>query len=107
MNERRKFIKGFGLFGAVLAGAASAKLVIEEKKKPIEDISDLAPPDTAYMLQIKGSYPYKKPEPEPMNNGMLFIPSNTPTTHSVSMTVGKDNRLWIKVDDQWKRVSVE
>ena len=107
MNERRKFIKGFGLFGAVLAGAASAKVVIEEKEKPVEDISHLAPPDTAHMLQITGSYPEKKSEPEPMNNGMLFMPSNTPTTHSVSMTVGKDNRLWMKVGDQWKRVSVE
>ena len=105
MNERRKFIKGFGLFGAVLAGAASAKVVIEEKEKPVEDISHLAPPDTAYTLQISGSYLDKKPEP--VNNGMLFMPSNTPTTHSVSMTVGKDNRLWMKVGDQWKRVSVE
>lgn len=105
MNERRKFLRGFGMIGAVMAGAASAKVVVEEKKKPIEDISDLAPPDTAYVLQISGSYSDKKPEP--VNNGMLFYPSNQPTTHSVSMTVGKDNRLWIKVDDQWKRVSVE
>lgn len=109
MSERRKFLKGFGIIGAVVAGAASAKVVIEEKKKPVGDISDLAPPDTAHTLQITGSYSDKKPEP--MNNGMLqnmlFIPTNQPTTHSVSMTVGKDNRLWIKVDDQWKRVSVE
>jgi len=104
MSERRKFIKGFGLFGAVLAGAASAKVVIEEKKKPVEDISHLAPPDTAYTLQITGSYPDKKPEQ--VNYGMMFTP-NHPTTHSVSMTVGKDNRLWMKVGDQWKRVSIE
>ena len=105
MNGRRQFVKGFGLFGAVLAGAASAKVVVEEAKKPVEDISDLAPPDNAYTLQISGSYSDKKPEP--VNNGMLFYPTNSPTTHSVNMTVGKDNRLWIKVGDQWKRVSVE
>ena len=27
--------------------------------------------------------------------------------NTVAMTVGKDNRLWIKVGDEWKRVAIE
>ena len=107
MSDRRKFIRGFGLIGAAFAGAASAKVVIEEKKPEVEDISRLAPPDSAYNLQLTGSYPEKKPEPTLMNNGMIFGVSNQPITHSVSMTVGKDNRLWIKVGEDWRRVAIE
>jgi hypothetical protein len=46
MSERRKFMKGFGLLGAVLAGAATTKVVVEhveKKEKEKEDISHLAP----------------------------------------------------------------
>lgn len=109
MSDRRKFIRGFGLIGAAFAGAASAKVVIEEKKPEVEDISHLAPPDRACTLQISGSYPEKPIEPPQHKNGMIFMPSNGyyPPTHSVSMTVGKDNRLWIKVGEDWRRVAIE
>jgi hypothetical protein len=28
-------------------------------------------------------------------------------THEVSMSVGRDNRLWIKVGEKWKRVALD
>jgi hypothetical protein len=32
---------------------------------------------------------------------------NEQVTHRVSMTVGKDNRLWMKIGDEWHRVALE
>ena len=119
MNARRGFLKGFGLFGALAAGAASTKIVIEHAEKPVEDISHLAPPDNATSLRITGSYQEPKPSNDDMtfmtngderlrisNSGYYFM-SSPVQTHGVDMTVGKDNRLWIKVNDQWKRVAIE
>lgn len=103
MSERRKFIKGFGLFGAVLAGAASAKVVIEEKKKPVEDISDLAP-DYSSVLVLHGN---RLPPKEPIPHSGFYIMSNAEYANKVSLAVGRDNRLWIKSGDYWKRVSIE
>lgn len=104
MSERRKFLKGFGMVGAVFAGAASAKVVIEEKKKPVEDISDLAPTyDNVLVLQGN-----RLPPKEPESNGSLYyIQSNTEYANKVHLAVGKDDRLWIKVGDSWKRVSID
>jgi hypothetical protein len=33
--------------------------------------------------------------------------SNVEYENKVEMSVGKDNRLWVKVNDEWKRVSIE
>ncbi len=120
MNARRGFLKGFGLLGAVVAGAATTKVVIEEAKKPVEDLSEFAPPSNATTLRITGSY---DPQPEPSKSDMVFstegeekyrisnsgfyFASTPKQTHGVDMTVGKDNRLWIKVGDEWKRVALE
>lgn len=104
MSERRKFLRGFGILGAVMAGAASAKIVIEEAKKPVEDISDLAPADNN-MLILQGN---RLPPKEPVSsNGLYFIQSNAEYANKVHLAVGKDNRLWIKSGDYWKRVALE
>jgi hypothetical protein len=108
MSERRKFLKGFGLLGAVAGGAATAKVVVEhrvvEEKKPVEDISHLAP-ENLTTLVIQGN---PKPVETPASsNGYVFMPTNREFQNKVHLSVGKDNRLWIKVDDVWKRVSVE
>ena len=29
------------------------------------------------------------------------------TTNEVSMAVGKDDRLWLKIGDKWKRVALD
>jgi hypothetical protein len=104
MNVRRNFLKNFGLLGALVGGAASAKIVIEEQKKPAEDISHLAPEDTtAFILQGN-----RKPRPqESQYPGGYYIDYSPEYQNKVSLSVGKDDRLWIKVGDQWKRVSVE
>ena len=111
--DRRRFLRNGGLFGA-LVGAAGAPAVMAASPKQTalpalptkEDISHLAPPENAYTLQITGSYPDKPVEP-PSYNGLTFHPINTQVTHSVAMTVGKDNRLWMKVGDKWQRVALE
>lgn len=126
VNERRRFVKGIGFFAAILGGgsalgaANSSPVVVptmgnlpvtNDSSNPvsepiIEDISHLAPPENATTLQINGAYG-EKPKPVAIGNGFYFASFNQPTTHSVSMTVGLDNRLWIKIGDTWKRVAVE
>ncbi len=115
--ERRKFMKGAGILGSVLGGMAATKVVIEnhyhETKQvsvdpPKEDISHLAPIDSVQTLQLQVNN-----DPPEMNERSRLTPSGfmfTPTpqyTNKVAMSVGKDNRLWIKVGDEWKRVSLE
>ena len=124
--DRRRFLRNGGLFGA-LVGAAGAPAVMAASPKqtelpvppalPKEDISHLAPPDGAHTLQICGSY--RDPEEVAAERMRLsgnnlgiggspyLIYSNSPATHSVAMTVGKDNRLWMKVGDKWQRVALE
>lgn len=122
MSERRGFFKSMlkaGLGGAaVVAAPATVAVVIKEEQAvpqtaPIkEDISHLAPPEGAHTIQIVGSYGEPKKQEYPsLGSGVglnsYVILSSPVQTHSVSMTVGKDNRLWIKVGDEWRRVALE
>ena len=82
--NRRSFLSFGGLFAApsiFIGGAAASTL-------PKEDISHLAPIKDNTSLQ-------------------LFNQEKTGKQNSVLLTVGKDNRLWIKVDDKWERVAIE
>jgi hypothetical protein len=126
VNERRRFVKGIGFFAAILgggsalSGANSLPVAVPTvdslpvtnggsnpvSEPVVEDIGHLAPPEGATTLQINGVYG-EKPKPVAFGNGIYIASVNQPTTHSVSMTVGLDNRLWIKVGEQWKRVAVE
>ena len=123
MNERRRFVQGIGFFAGLFAGAsavgtATADSIVGDSgvSDPnlaaasgpvVEDISHLAPPTGATTLQITGVYG-EKPKPVAYGNGYYITGTNNQqTSHSVAMTVGLDNRLWIKVDDQWKRVALE
>jgi hypothetical protein len=109
MSERRKFMKGFGLLGAVLAGAATTKVVVEhgeKKEKEKEDISHLAP-DAKTTFVLQGNPVEKEPIPVPGSPTFYFLPMNPEYKNKVSMAVGKDDRLWIKVGEEWKRVSIE
>lgn len=108
MTERRKFMKGFGLLGAVIAGAATTKVVVEhveKKEKEKEDISHLAPEEGVTII-LQG----QKIEKEPVQlqgSGFYIRPMSHEYKNQVSMSVGKDDRLWIKVGEEWKRVSIE
>jgi len=115
MTSRRDFFRG-GAKGAGLAGAFFAGLmtpVVVERVKEVqvlppkiepEDISHLAP-ESPTTLVLQGGV--KKQEPPPSGNGFYIAPSNVEYTNKVAMSVGKDNRLWIQVDGQWHRVSID
>ncbi len=97
----------------------------------VEDISHLAPRDGVSTLHLQGDN-RPPPPPQPVQSWSCFnVPDNLSTytisgsslsqpilsygssscpsdqLNSVSMAVGKDDRLWIKVGDTWKRVVVE
>ena len=114
MTARRNFLKGVGIASAFVAGVAAYKQVkdIADNSK---DISHLAPPDNAQTIQFTGAYG-EAPKPVPVvphkdfgiGSSSYYINGyRSETTHKVAMTVGKDNRLWIKVGDEWRRVALE
>jgi hypothetical protein len=122
--ERRKFLRNGGLLGAILGATGGAVAMAQQQPAalptvvPKEDISHLAPPRGATTLQITGSYPTEEEKPYEgmrlgadgslgIGGGPYYFSSMQKQTHSVTMTVGKDNRLWIKVGDQWQRVALE
>lgn len=96
-----------------MIGAAST---IEKKK---ENTSKLAPEKYAPGISLTGSYDGKNSiSSRPIGKQLLkgssrFIYddknsiSSRPITNQVTMAVGKDNRLWIKVGEDWKRVAIE
>jgi hypothetical protein len=49
----------------------------------------------------------KKKEPSALEGSPYSVFSNVEYENKVEMSVGKDNRLWVKVNDEWKRVSIE
>jgi len=123
--ERRKFLRNGGIlasfFGAGVA-VASESVAPAEKTLPVpikEDVSHLAPPDGAATLQITGSYLTEEEKAREVmrigsegsvgigTSAFVFAPFNPKITHSVAMTVGKDDRLWMKVGDTWHRVALE
>ena len=143
MQERRRFIKGFGLLGLALSGAAAAREAVSNTgvigvstgtdnvpavvgPPVVEDIAHLAPlgqitlqltannippPPPVESIKIHknedgswitttavgSSYSY----PSILNNGYRE------TDNKVTLSVGKDDRLWIKVGDTWRRVALE
>ncbi len=118
--SRRNFFKGTGK-GAGIAGAFfagfMAPVVIERVKetkiiqqvegpKPEpEDLSHLAP-ESPTTLVLQGGVKKQEPSP-PSGNGFYLAPTNVEYTNKVAMSVGKDNRLWIQVDGQWRRVALD
>lgn len=144
-NQRRGFLKGFGLLSAIAAGAAThhlantgASMAVRDPVDPVlqppVDISHLAPLGKVNLTLTADNAPAPVPPPVyDTNIGMQFMPKGygTPTlvfggpssTHTqvlsigssgvvpdknnVKMSVGKDNRLWIEVDGQWRRVALE
>jgi len=109
------------LFSAFAAGAGTANTAIAAPKCDPK----LAPPDNANAIQISGTYndSYVTPQESSYvtpqermrftsDGTMMLMPelsfiATKRNTHNVSMTVGRDNRLWIKVDNKWKRVAIE
>lgn len=116
--ERRKFIRGAGLVSGFLGGVFAGKVVVEkihtkevikEVLPPVEevDISHLAP-ESPTSLVLRGN-PKPKTYSNQGSNGIGGFLYTNPADYQnrVELSVGKDNRLWIKIGDEWKRVTVD
>jgi hypothetical protein len=112
--ERRKFLKGAGIVGSLVGGVVAGKTIVEKHyyetkyipppEQPKEDISHLAP-ESPTRLVLQGGI---KNQTLPQNSSEFFISnSNVEYKNKVELSVGKDNHLWIKVGEEWKRVVVE
>lgn len=123
-------VGGFASVGAANAVSMVGSSVPADSNQPervdrdaVEDISHLAPKDNATSLVITGD---NRPPPPPpvyttnspyvisnsINNGGLFVGNYYQSCpkeelNKVSMAVGKDDRLWIRVGCSWKRVVLE
>lgn len=104
MNDRRKFLRGVGILGAFMGGVATPVIVqqIEKKSEPVD--SALSPEGNTTLV-LQGNP--KPVESIPTSGGYTFTPINQGYQNKVEMSVGKDNRLWIKVDNQWRRVAID
>ena len=115
MMNRRTFFS----FGTLLAapGIIGAANTIEKKK---ENTSKLAPEKYAPGISLIGSYDGKNSiSSRPIGKQLLKgssrfvlveespIITHQVITNQVTMAVGKDNRLWIKVGEDWNRVAIE
>jgi len=111
--SRRTFLRSFGLLGVAVAGASAAManttpVVIPTPEPTKKDFAHLAPEGDATGILTLAADNRARQEKEAQSNmgGMYIIPSFNPT-NQVSMTVGKDDRLWLKIGDKWKRVALD
>lgn len=100
--------------------------------QPPMDISHLAPLGKVNLTLTADNEPPKPPPIQSTNIDMGFMPKGysspivmmgsststhtvmsvgsgggVPDKNNVKMSVGRDNRLWIEVDGQWRRVALE
>jgi hypothetical protein len=136
MEQRRRFLKGFGLLGIALSGAVAAREAVSNTgvigvgtgtnnvpavidPPMVEDITHLAPLGKMNLQLTADNTPPPPPTPAPAGGFMIggyttgisyqTILSNgcKETDNKVTLSVGKDNRLWIKIGDTWRRVALE
>lgn len=110
-NTRRGFLKNLGFLGAFASGAATAKIVVEEKlpeikPEPKEDISQLAP-EFGDKFVLVGNRKYKEQSSVSVNGISTFSVQSWEYANRVQLGVGKDDRLWLQVGDTWHRVALE
>lgn len=137
VNGRRGFIKGFGVLSVLFAGSAvanksanaavldSAVVPVGDSSASCEAIDHLAPSGRNNLTIISDNAPPAPPVAygsgdanvdmrfHPKGAGQLMMcvggipaPSRS-EQNAVSLSVGKDNRLWAKIDGQWRRVALE
>jgi hypothetical protein len=115
MTSRRSFLKNFGVVGAISAVALAAHQYNYEVSKPQltdKDIEHLSPNSPSVLSLVADNRTPEEKEKEfekkyGKQEGYYFRGLDHKTTHEVSMSVGRDNRLWIKVGDKWKRVALD
>lgn len=135
-THRRGFLKGFGLLSAVVAGASvhnqmghyDSVMGVRDTPNPVlvpPVDQALAPLGLANLTLTADNTPPPPPPPVTHGSGMYLISNGSgsnsyqpilslgmgnmadTTKNNVKMSVGKDNRLWIEVDGQWRRVALE
>ena len=79
---------------------------------PSVDYSHLAPSDSVSgIISLHSDNRSREEKEAEYNNsrthGVIFVTNDFKGTNEVHMAVGKDNRLWIKVDNEWKRVALD
>jgi len=136
MQERRRFIKGFGLLGLALSGAAAARETISNTgvigvgtgtnnvpavidPPVVEDIAHLAPLGQITLQLTANNIPPPPPPPQTFTPGIATLTGSSysypsilnngckETDNKVTLSVGKDDRLWIKIGDTWRRVALD
>ena len=113
-NSRRGFLKGFGLLSAVFAGGTAYNPSPTDSRGAVRSSSDavrstpvdqnLAPTTPHHLALVADNTPR---EAMRINSEGVMMYGSTTEQNRVAMSVGRDNRLWIKVDDQWRRVALE
>jgi hypothetical protein len=117
MKKRRSFLRSFGLLGVAVAGASAAMAnndpIIIPAPTPEEPKTDFAlKPEGTGLLHLQAD---NRTEEEILaerkkfdaTNNYMFYGLDNKITNELQMSVGKDNRLWIKVNDEWRRVSLD
>lgn len=135
LNVRRNFLKGVSLLGVAAGGFLAAQNsfantppptpigsspVGERDIGPVEDIAHLAPIGKTTLQLSADNTPPPPPSPAPTGSlsvdGYTVIGSSYPsilsdgykeTDNKVTLSVGKDNRLWIQVNGTWRRVALD
>lgn len=135
INARRGFLKGFSLLGAAVGGFVATQNAFANTPPPtpigspadverdvgsVEDITHLAPLGKTTLQLTADNTPPPPPSPAPTGglsvDGYTVIGSSYPTILSdgyketdnkLTMSVGKDNRLWIQVNGTWRRVALD
>jgi len=115
--SRRTFLRGFGLLGVAVAGASAAMAnndpIVVPVPKPIKtDFAQLAPSDAVSgIISLHSDNRSLEEKEAEYNNsqthGMVFVSNDFKGTNEVHMAVGKDDRLWLKIGDEWKRVELD
>lgn len=130
VNARRGFLKGFGLLSAVAAGVATSHLANTSTTSAVRDPvnpvlvppvdQSLAPLGLVSLTLTADNTPPPPPSPITYGNSTYLIGGSSyqpilsvgnyggdATKNNVKMSVGRDNRLWVEVDGQWRRVALE
>lgn len=114
--NRRKFIRGTGLLGGLLGGVLAGKEVIERihtKETIVKEMipapvdiasADMGPVGNSVLTLQGNSNP---PEPPKESHGFVFAPINQQYDLQLGMSVGRDKRLWLKIDNEWRRVALD
>ena len=123
MTERRKFLRGVGLFGALAAGAASVRAnsvpvvinnnytTVVKDEIPTEEL--MKQMDKTPTLHLTTTYGEEIPPPTVTMNGQQYTilgvhtPTFKPGTEkkvTAKLTVGPDGKLYVYENDNWRRV---